>query len=257
MIKFFRKIRQKLLVENRFNKYALYAIGEIVLVVIGILIALQINNQNELRKEQGITNKYYQGFVEDLTADRSMLDTLIYIRNKQHVCAEALIKSVERKEIHLDSFYNNYYYLFPFYKFAPRPNTLEEVLNSSQLRLITDENIKTKLLELRSLYSRIKVGEEHVYEDRTVYLYNHRTLDHIEFNGLYVNAENKSFLKSKDVEQYKKDAEYFLNDRYFKNFMNLLKFNLDYQIPILVEARKECNLIIELINAKLKDDKIL
>ena len=47
MIKFFRKVRQKLLKENRFNKYVLYAIGEIVLVVIGILIALQINNWNE------------------------------------------------------------------------------------------------------------------------------------------------------------------------------------------------------------------
>jgi hypothetical protein len=54
MIKFFRKIRQNLLVENRFNKpaspagrYLLYAIGEIILVVIGILIALQINNWNE------------------------------------------------------------------------------------------------------------------------------------------------------------------------------------------------------------------
>ena len=254
MIKFFRRIRQQLLAEGNTGKYIKYAIGEIILVVIGILIALQINNQNELRKEQGITNKYLQGFVDDLTADRLLLDTLIYVRNKQHVCAETLIKSVERKEIHLDSFYNNYYYLFPFYKFSPSTNTLEEVLNSSQLRLITDENIKTKLLELRNLYSRIKVGEEHVYEDRAVYLYNHRTLDHIEFNGLYLNAEKKSFLKSKDIEQYKKDAKYFMNDRHFKNFMILLKFNLDYQIPILVEARKECNLIIELINAKLKDD---
>lgn len=47
MIKFFRNIRQKLLVENRFNKYLLYATGEIIPVVIGILIALQINNWNE------------------------------------------------------------------------------------------------------------------------------------------------------------------------------------------------------------------
>jgi len=46
MIKFFRKIRQQLLTENKFSKYLLYAIGEIVLVVIGILIALQINNWN-------------------------------------------------------------------------------------------------------------------------------------------------------------------------------------------------------------------
>ena len=48
MIKFFRKIRQRLLSENKLSKYFLYAIGEIVLVVMGILIALQINNNNEL-----------------------------------------------------------------------------------------------------------------------------------------------------------------------------------------------------------------
>ncbi len=49
MIKFFRKIRQKLVSENKFSKYLLYAVGEIVLVVIGILIALQINNKNQER----------------------------------------------------------------------------------------------------------------------------------------------------------------------------------------------------------------
>ena len=52
MIKFFRKIRQNLLIENKTGKYLKYAIGEIILVVIGILIALQINNWNEQRKNQ-------------------------------------------------------------------------------------------------------------------------------------------------------------------------------------------------------------
>jgi hypothetical protein len=52
MIKFFRKIRQNLLTENKFSKYILYAIGEILLVVVGILIALNINNNNELEKKQ-------------------------------------------------------------------------------------------------------------------------------------------------------------------------------------------------------------
>ena len=52
MIKFFRQIRQRLLSENKFSKYLLYAIGEIVLVVIGILIALQINNWNEEQKSK-------------------------------------------------------------------------------------------------------------------------------------------------------------------------------------------------------------
>ena len=51
MLKFFRKIRQNLIAENSFFKYMLYAVGEILLVIIGILIALQINNWNENRKQ--------------------------------------------------------------------------------------------------------------------------------------------------------------------------------------------------------------
>ena len=46
MIKFFRKIRKKMLTDNKLSKYLIYAIGEIILVVIGILIALQVNNRN-------------------------------------------------------------------------------------------------------------------------------------------------------------------------------------------------------------------
>lgn len=52
MLKFFRKIRQRLLSENKFSNYLLYAIGEIILVVIGILIALQINNLNQKSQEK-------------------------------------------------------------------------------------------------------------------------------------------------------------------------------------------------------------
>ncbi len=55
MIKFFRHIRQNLIMENKTSKYFKYAIGEIILVVIGILIALQINNWNELRKNDANT----------------------------------------------------------------------------------------------------------------------------------------------------------------------------------------------------------
>ena len=52
MLKFFRSIRKKLIEEDNVRKYLLYAIGEILLVVIGILIALQINNWNEERKDR-------------------------------------------------------------------------------------------------------------------------------------------------------------------------------------------------------------
>ncbi len=56
MIKFFRKIRQRLLIENKFNKYLLYATGEIVLAVIWILIALSLNKWNEKQKTIWLEN---------------------------------------------------------------------------------------------------------------------------------------------------------------------------------------------------------
>ena len=65
MINFFRKIRQRLLTENNFGKYLLYAIGEIALVVIGILIALQLNMWSDDRKAQ----VQFEGFTQQLKLD--------------------------------------------------------------------------------------------------------------------------------------------------------------------------------------------
>lgn len=71
MIKFFRKIRKKLLVENRFNKYLLYATGEIILVVIGILIALQINNWNTNKANEE------QAYNQLLEVQKEVLNNII------------------------------------------------------------------------------------------------------------------------------------------------------------------------------------
>jgi hypothetical protein len=77
VIKIFRKIRQKRLKESKFNQYMLYAIGEIVLVVIGILFALQINNWNENRKKEATLNAIYKIIQSDLETDSEAIDKLI------------------------------------------------------------------------------------------------------------------------------------------------------------------------------------
>lgn len=69
MIKFFRRIRQQLLTENKISKYLLYAIGEIVLVVIGILIALQLNNWNDMDKDRTVEIKILQEILGNLELD--------------------------------------------------------------------------------------------------------------------------------------------------------------------------------------------
>ena len=74
MINFFRRIRQRLLTENKFSKYLIYAIGEIALVVIGILIALQINNLNEDRKARKSENQILFSLAEDFNSNLKSLE---------------------------------------------------------------------------------------------------------------------------------------------------------------------------------------
>ena len=73
MITFFRKIRRKLADDNQFIKYSRYAVGEILLVMVGILLALQVNNWNEERKKQILKSVYKRALIEDLQKDIKQL----------------------------------------------------------------------------------------------------------------------------------------------------------------------------------------
>ena len=79
MIPFFRKIRKKMADDNKPMKYIRYAIGEVLLVVIGILIALSINNWNEQESEIKVELSYMESLIEDLRTD-----TIFYSNYKKN-----------------------------------------------------------------------------------------------------------------------------------------------------------------------------
>ncbi|WP_242202066.1 DUF6090 family protein [Aestuariivivens insulae] len=81
-MKFFRKIWQQLLSENKFSKYLIYAIGEIILVVIGILIALAVNNWNQENKEKDLEQDLLVRIHRDLVLDTINFKGLITPNNK-------------------------------------------------------------------------------------------------------------------------------------------------------------------------------
>lgn len=92
MIKFFRKIRQQLLSENRFRKYFTYAFGEIILVVIGILIALQVNNWNQNRIQEKALKNTLQVLANNIQSDIDALNLLKYARTRTSFQADSLTK---------------------------------------------------------------------------------------------------------------------------------------------------------------------
>ncbi len=82
MFKFFRQIRQNLIMQNKTANYIKYAIGEIVLVVIGILIALQINNWNEIRKTNLEEQRALMNIQSDFSKNKVLLVDLIATTEK-------------------------------------------------------------------------------------------------------------------------------------------------------------------------------
>mgnify|MGYP000754820746 CR=1 FL=1 len=83
MIKFFRKIRLNLINEGKTTQYLKYAIGEIVLVVVGILLALQINNWNELKKDKQLEKRYLKNLTEELKKVSKACRKLVKIEDKE------------------------------------------------------------------------------------------------------------------------------------------------------------------------------
>lgn len=91
MIPIFRKIRKKMADDNRPLKYFRYALGEIVLVVIGILIALQVNNWNEVRKQKAQVGSYTRAMISDLKEDIKQVRHIKFQAEKSYIGLDSLI----------------------------------------------------------------------------------------------------------------------------------------------------------------------
>jgi hypothetical protein len=173
MIRFFRSIRQNLLAQGRIARYLTYAIGEIVLVVIGILIALQINMWNNERGDRAREVKYLNGLKADLAMDLDKLTAFIEDKERKTTSALLLLKQAPpttAAEIrYLDSLSWNVYV---WKTFVPSTKTLNELIGSGNLSFITNDSIKTRVLELAQEYEALAVHTAHMRREYDMYLYD-------------------------------------------------------------------------------------
>jgi uncharacterized protein (UPF0216 family) len=149
MIKFFRKIRQKLLSENKFSKYLIYAVGEIILVVIGILIALQINTWNENKKFNAIKDNNYIQLLEDLKTDKEYIEGLIKEFNSSILLYRTYLKTYKTPKLTLNDVMNNQNQLdFTVNTIRFQNSTITSLENTGEIKLIPSD-LRKKLTDLK------------------------------------------------------------------------------------------------------------
>ena len=149
MIKFFRKIRQNLLMENRTAKYFKYAIGEIVLVVIGILIALQINTWNINRINANLEIEYLIGLKNDLENQVRDLEEVKNFSNNINNQAEAILAAYNLKNSlkDIDSFNTKISQIMYSRSFPDIRTTFNELNSTGQLKLIQNKKLRSQVIE--------------------------------------------------------------------------------------------------------------
>jgi hypothetical protein len=244
MIKFFRKIRQNMIKENKVSKYLLYAIGEILLVVIGILIALAINNNSEAGKIKIKELNYLKGIKSDLHLNLLELNAYKLKRETSVKSAEIILDFFE-EEITIDPNEFNFHNLNVqvWYPIKKNDNTFQELINSGNLAIISNDSIKNTLLNLQLGYKQISFLEEHLTYDFENYMYP----IYFSITDLKSDIENYTFQVSNGEEGINKKLseekiKLLLKNQTFKNGFMLSVFTnnkliIEYETMILMTEK--------------------
>ncbi|MDX5585155.1 MAG: DUF6090 family protein [Aureibaculum sp.] len=161
MIKFFRKTRFDLMEQNKTGKYFKYAIGEILLVVIGILIALSINNWNENQQHKKAESQYYQNIKRQITEDKQEIIGNINYNNDYLSQYKFGIQIIEENDkSRLDTLGYIALNLMKYSDVYIQGNIYETMVNSGEIKLLKNPDIIEGLRKLEEIYMYINKMED-------------------------------------------------------------------------------------------------
>ncbi len=236
MIKFFQKIRHSLMEQNKTGKYFKYAIGEIILVVIGILIALQINNWNENRiksnKETAILATIHKEFKKNKKQLDSVVNQHLMARNN---CAKIInlfpIKSKPEPAI-LDSLQHQLFWSYGGTTFNPSQTSINALASTSSFDIIKNNTLRDHLISWNDLITDYQEEELRVSE-HMVQQYDPYMSKHFDWNFNF-NDERNDFNALQTLE-----FEYLVRNQYYL---------IDQILTATGELQKVQNTLVKIIN---------
>ena len=226
MLRFFRQIRQRLLTENKFSKYLLYAVGEILLVVIGILIALQVNNWNEERKTKQQLNDFLVEIQNDLSDDILKADQII----DSYIAKDSRLTKIRLNQVALseDRFYERTLPLkiiYEFESFRLQSKGYEGLIQNI-------DNIPKKYEKLKSQLNFIYVANRYDLEsyNERVKENAYKNIDHLkneEWSGDFWEGRfDDEMIEYFQGDQYENETIHFFEDL-GKFILHLVRFKIE------------------------------
>ena len=246
MIKFFRKIRRKLLTENNFSKYFIYALGEIFLVVIGILIALNINNWNENQKQLKLEKEILGEVKIGLESDYINISNVIKDHRNFINSQDIIIDWIESEKEYTDS-------LIPHFKhttwtswFLPKDAQFES-LKQFGIRNISNGELGDQINNLYDVvYEEVQHWQNETKNRTTDFL---NTFDELGFEVIKDTAQISLDYQPIDPTNLQLDKAYIFNLRAVNTTMKI------YTGIKLKNAKNEIDETLKLMEIELKQKK--
>ncbi|QRM89273.1 MULTISPECIES: DUF6090 family protein [unclassified Lacinutrix] len=252
MIKFFRKIRYDLMEKNKTGKYFKYAIGEIILVVIGILIALSINNWNEHRKQQKIEQEYLLSLQSEFNNNLDKINSSIKENETIRNGINGLLNLFDNEILDTvsDKYLNEKIFavLGNQMQFKPSNGVLNDIISSGNLNLILNQKLRQRLASFDSSLEILKLQinftlavkenlKSIIYKEGSVRKLASKQLD-FQTNSISKNINNKSLFNSVEFENYLIDYALLHKSAAGTNFLGGIKNEIE---TILIEIEQELN----------------
>ncbi len=252
MLLILKNLRKKFIQNNKVSHYLLYALGEIVLIVVGILLALGINNWSEENKLRSKEQFYLSGLKEEFETSKAKLEVLIEVNRSNYQNAEKIARYFSSDSVPDESELSELLYKAFSYDVIYNPNNslLDEILNSSGFKTITNSELRRHLTDWESRVQRINSQESALMNERD------RVLNVFRKQGSIRTLLNKSGVSQEMGLNLQEDTSSNTGLLSFKEFENsLLIFilsSVSTEQSHYMSLLEEINHILKLIEGELK-----
>ncbi len=237
MIKFFRKIRKQLLTENKFSKYLIYAMGEILLVMIGILLAFQVNSWNDQRKRDLIKIDILKELKQNLMVDIVDIDENIS-QHKQSLKSSQIISNVIENDLPNNDSLNNHFSNIVLVPMFLPTKTAYENLKLTRTTILDNDSLRLAIIEL---YERKYAFLKDVIDGERVKMVN-------DLNGFYRNEFSSIDFFGKS---YPVNFEELIKNQVYSNYINYQKTISKFILVRYEKTKEETENLVVKINEEL------
>ena len=194
MLKIFRTARKNMMKKNKTTAYFFYAIGEIILVMIGILLALQVNNWNENKQIKESLNSYVIQLNEEIKANIQILNEVIEGETENSKDIDTILDIFKQQDFDNPKLLAKSGSLLSFEEFHPVTTTFENLKSSGDLKLIKDVKLRNSIFHAYNSFKKIKLVQDlHYYNMKT------RAVDYFFENSKFSDIRESKPNFAKDV----------------------------------------------------------